>query len=84
MTHVDENGAVRTKTELLAGLKPLPKGRVGRLQITHFQVKFEGPLAISFQPAGVLIQVSVERQRRRTRHPLDARERTGGRCQSAG
>jgi hypothetical protein len=38
MTHVDENGVVRTKAELLAELSPLPKGLVGRLQIAKFQV----------------------------------------------
>ena len=42
MTHVDENGVVRTKSELLAELQPLPKGLVGRLAIAKFQVTLEG------------------------------------------
>jgi hypothetical protein len=38
---------VRNKTELLAELTPLPKGLIGRLQITKFQVKQNGDVAIA-------------------------------------
>ena len=47
VVHVDENGTVRNKTELLAELKPLPKGLVGRLQIAKFQVVVEGKVVIA-------------------------------------
>ncbi len=47
MTHVDENGVVRNKAELLAELNPLPKGLIGRLQIDKFQVTLEGNVAIA-------------------------------------
>jgi Domain of unknown function (DUF4440) len=47
MTHVDENGVVRTKTELLAEFSPLPKGLVGRLQIDKFQVTLDGDVAVA-------------------------------------
>jgi hypothetical protein len=47
MTHVDENGVVRNKTELLAELAPLPKGLIGRLQITKFQLQQHGDVAIA-------------------------------------
>jgi hypothetical protein len=46
-THVDENGVVRTKAELLAELTPLPKGLVGRLQIAKFQVTVERNVAVA-------------------------------------
>lgn len=47
VTHVDENGVVRNKTELLAEFNPLPKGLVGRLQIAKFQVTLEGNVAVA-------------------------------------
>jgi hypothetical protein len=47
MTHVDENGVVRNKTELLAEFSPLPKGLVGRLNIDKFQVTVDGNVAVA-------------------------------------
>jgi Domain of unknown function (DUF4440) len=47
MTHVDENGVVRNKTELLAEFSPLPKGLVGRLQIDKFKVTLDGNVAVA-------------------------------------
>lgn len=47
MTHVDENGVVRNKTELLAEFSPLPKGLVGQLKIDKFNVKQEGNVAVA-------------------------------------
>lgn len=47
VTHVDENGVVRNKTELLAEFSPLPKGLVGRLQVVKFQVMPEGNVAVA-------------------------------------
>lgn len=47
VTHVDENGVVRTKSELLAEFSPLPKGLVGRLKVDKFQVTLEGNVAVA-------------------------------------
>jgi uncharacterized protein (TIGR02246 family) len=47
ITHVDENGVVRNKTELLAEFSPLPKGLVGRLKIDKFKVTQEGSVAVA-------------------------------------
>ncbi|HEU4888594.1 MAG TPA: nuclear transport factor 2 family protein [Thermoanaerobaculia bacterium] len=47
VTHVDENGVVRNKTELLAEFNPLPKGLIGRLEIAKFQVAIEGNVAVA-------------------------------------
>ena len=46
VTHVDETGKVRNKTEILAELTPLPKGLVGRLQVDKFQATVEGKVAV--------------------------------------
>jgi len=47
MTHVDENGVVRNKTELLAEFNPLPKGLVGRLKVDKFKVTLDGNVAVA-------------------------------------
>jgi ketosteroid isomerase-like protein len=47
VTHVDENGAVRNKTELLAEFTPLPKGLIGRLKVDKFKVTLEGNVAVA-------------------------------------
>jgi hypothetical protein len=46
-THVDENNVVRTRTEILEELTPLPKGLAGKLEIAKFQVKVTGDVAIA-------------------------------------
>ena len=46
-THVDENNTVRSKDEILKELTPLPPGLVGKLQISKFQVKVTGNVAIA-------------------------------------
>jgi hypothetical protein len=43
---VDENDVVRTKSELLANLKPLGPGLTGRLEIDDFQVALAGDVAV--------------------------------------
>jgi ketosteroid isomerase-like protein len=47
MIHVDENGIVRTKSEFLAQLQPLPAGLEGTLQIASFQVQVHGDVAVA-------------------------------------
>jgi Domain of unknown function (DUF4440) len=47
MIHVDENGIVRTKAQLLAELQPLPPGLEGSLQIGSFQVQVHGDVAVA-------------------------------------
>lgn len=47
VTHVDENGVVRNKTELLAEFSPLPKGLIGRLQVDKFKVTLDGNVAVA-------------------------------------
>ena len=47
VTHVDENGIVRNKSELLAEFSPLPKGLVGRLQVDKFNVTLDGNIAVA-------------------------------------
>lgn len=46
VVHVDENGIVRTKEELLKELTPLPAGLVGRLEIALFKVELHGSVAL--------------------------------------
>jgi hypothetical protein len=43
---VDENDEVRTKSEILAGLKPLAPGLLGDLAIDNFLVKLHGDVAV--------------------------------------
>lgn len=47
MIHVDENGSVRNKAELLAELRPLPAGLKGSLRIASFRVEVHGDVAIA-------------------------------------
>jgi hypothetical protein len=47
LVHVDEEGTVRSKEELLAELKPLPPGLAGRLVVEEFQVAVHGGTAIA-------------------------------------
>ena len=47
MIHVDENGIVRTKSEFLAELQPLPAGLEGTLQIASFRVQVHGDVAVA-------------------------------------
>jgi regulator of sigma D len=47
MIHVDEQGIVRTKSELLAEIQPLPTGLEGTLQIATFQVQLHGDVAVA-------------------------------------
>jgi len=46
LIHVDENGIVRTKAELLKELAPLPAGLEGRIAIDSFRIEVENNLAI--------------------------------------
>jgi hypothetical protein len=43
---VDENDAVHTKAEMIAGLKPLPPGLTGNLAIDDFTVRLHGNVAV--------------------------------------
>jgi len=47
LVHVDENGTVRTKAELLTELRPLPAGLVGRLKIDKFKLTLDGDVAVA-------------------------------------
>jgi hypothetical protein len=47
MIHVDENGIVRTKEQLLASLTPLPPDLQGRLRVAAFQVQAHGDVAVA-------------------------------------
>lgn len=51
MIHVDENGVVRTKQELIAELSPLPPGLQGSLTIDRFEVRHFGDVAVVAQEA---------------------------------
>jgi hypothetical protein len=46
LMHVDENGTVRNKQELLAELTPLPPGLVGRIAIDQFKAAVHGDVAV--------------------------------------
>jgi hypothetical protein len=46
LVHVDEEGTVRSKEELLAELEPLPAGLEGRLVVDEFEVALHGDTAI--------------------------------------
>jgi hypothetical protein len=43
---VDENGTVRTKSEMLAEFSPLPPGLVGRLALDKFKIEQYGAVAV--------------------------------------
>lgn len=43
---VDENGTVRTKSEMLAEFSPLPPGLVGRLAVDKFKMEQHGDVAV--------------------------------------
>ena len=45
--HMDENGIVRSKQELLKELTPLPAGLVGRIEIDRFQAKVHAKTAVA-------------------------------------
>jgi Domain of unknown function (DUF4440) len=45
--HVDENGIVRTKAELLKELTPLPPGLKGSIEIASFRVLVQGDTAVA-------------------------------------
>jgi ketosteroid isomerase-like protein len=47
LVHVDEEGKVRSKEELLAELEPLPAGLSGRLVVDEFAVAVHGDTAIA-------------------------------------
>jgi hypothetical protein len=42
-----EDGAVATKAEMLAAIKPLPEGVSGKIEIVDFQARVHGPVAIA-------------------------------------
>ena len=43
---VDENGTVRTKSQMLAEFSPLPAGLVGRLAVDTFKIEQHGDVAV--------------------------------------
>ena len=47
MMHIDENGIVRTKAQLLAEFQPLPAGLEGTLRIASFHVEIHGDVAVA-------------------------------------
>ena len=46
-SYADENGALNSKAQLLQGIKPLPKGISGKLEVAHFEVHPHGETAIA-------------------------------------
>jgi Domain of unknown function (DUF4440) len=44
--HLDENGTVRTKAELLAEISPLPAGLAGSIRVDSFRAELHGDVAI--------------------------------------
>jgi hypothetical protein len=46
LVHVDENGAIQTKGELLRDLTPLPPGLTGSIRVDSFRVTLHGDTAI--------------------------------------
>ena len=44
---MDENGAVKTRDELLRELEPLPAGLVGHIKVENFRVRQTGALAVA-------------------------------------
>jgi hypothetical protein len=47
VVHVDENGSVRSKKELLGEFSPLPAGLVGRIAIEKFKAELHGDVAVA-------------------------------------
>jgi len=47
LLHVDENGTVRGKAELLREIEPLPPGLVGRIAVEAFKAEFHGGFAVT-------------------------------------
>jgi hypothetical protein len=47
MIHIDENGVVRTKEELLAEFQPLPPGLEGTLRVAAFDLRVHGDVAVA-------------------------------------
>ena len=47
LIHVDENGVIRTKEELLKELTPLPPGLVGSSAIDRFKAEIHGSVAVA-------------------------------------
>jgi hypothetical protein len=45
--HLDENGIVRDKAQLLKELTPLPAGLVGRIEVDRYQVRLQGDTAVA-------------------------------------
>jgi hypothetical protein len=45
--HMDENGTVRSKEELLREIEPLPAGLVGHIKVENFRVRQTGELAVA-------------------------------------
>jgi hypothetical protein len=56
MLHLDENGRLRDKQELLKELTPLPSGLVGRIEVDQFRVTQLGDAVV----AAVEIQESLD------------------------
>lgn len=47
LVHVDENGVLRGKTELLREFSPLPPGLVGRIAVDVFKAEIHGDVAVT-------------------------------------
>src|SRR5207344_1873307 len=47
LVHVDENGVVLTKAELLKELTPLPSGLAGNVAIDRFHAELHGNVAVA-------------------------------------
>lgn len=47
LVHMDENGKIRSRAELLEVLKPLPAGLTGRIEIDTFGVQVHGAAAVA-------------------------------------
>lgn len=76
--HMDEAGAVRTRTEFLNQLTPLPAGLVGRIQIDTWRLAIHGDVAVAVYELQEHLEYHGQLLRSRFRS-MDTWHRTQGR-----
>ena len=47
VSYTTEDGAVRTKAQMVAEIKPLPPGVSGSIKVTDFRISLHGPVAVT-------------------------------------
>jgi ketosteroid isomerase-like protein len=75
LIHVDENGTVRSRDQLLAEIRPLPAGLVGGLRVDRFQASLHGDTAVAVHDDQEQLDYHGQRLRSRFRS-LDVWRRT--------